>query len=185
MRTSAWLARSGGSWRTLVILATRQPGEAFLAQHLGDGRGAEDGSPRALIDAAAESYVVIMHYQRTLDRDALAAALASRARYIGVLGPARRMRDLRAEIGRRVADNARIHVSIGLDLGAKTPAQIALSVVGELHAIARRAQGENSVTAPELCMPACRWSCLPSAAHAVSGAPRSSSSSTARRSSGA
>ncbi|WP_437475872.1 NTP transferase domain-containing protein [Sorangium sp. So ce1014] len=134
------LAKSVG-FRVTVASPTLPQGSRFLAADRVLSTGGAMDRLGALIDAAAEPYVVIMHHQRTPDRDALAVALASRARYIGVLGPARRTRDLLAEIGRRPGDDPRIHAPIGLDLGAETPEQIALSVVGELQAVARRAQG--------------------------------------------
>ncbi|WP_437573258.1 NTP transferase domain-containing protein [Sorangium sp. So ce887] len=134
------LAKSVG-FRVTVASPTLRQGSHFLAADRVLSTGGAMDRLGALIDAASEPYVVIMHHQRTPDRDALAVALASRARYIGVLGPARRTRDLLAEIGRRPGDDPRIHAPIGLDLGAETPEQIALSVVGELQAVARRAQG--------------------------------------------
>ncbi|WP_437954890.1 NTP transferase domain-containing protein [Sorangium sp. So ce119] len=134
------LAKSVGFRVTVAGPVIRQ-GSRFVAADRVLSTGGATDRLRALIDAAAEPYVVIMHHQRTPDRDALAAALASRARYIGVLGPARRTRDLLAELGRGPGDDPRIHAPIGLDLGAETPEQIALSVVGELQAVARRAQG--------------------------------------------
>ncbi|WP_433927293.1 NTP transferase domain-containing protein [Sorangium cellulosum] len=134
------LAKSVGFRVTVAGPVIRQGSRFAAADRVLSTGGAADRL-RALIDAAAEPYVVIMHHQRTPDRDALAAALASRARYIGVLGPARRTRDLLAELGRGPGDDPRVHAPIGLDLGAETPEQIALSVVGELQAVARRAQG--------------------------------------------
>ncbi|WP_438043913.1 NTP transferase domain-containing protein [Sorangium sp. So ce128] len=133
------LATSVGFRVTVAGPTIRQASRFRAADRVVSTGGAAERL-RALIDAAAEPYVVIMHHQVTPDRDALAVALASRARYIGVLGPARRTRDLLAEIG-HPGDDPRIHAPTGLDLGAETPEQIALSIVGELQAVARRAQG--------------------------------------------
>jgi xanthine/CO dehydrogenase XdhC/CoxF family maturation factor len=95
----------------------------------------------ALIDAAAEPYVVIMHHQREPDRQALAVALASQARYVGVLGPARRTRELLSDLGHRPGADTRVHAPIGLDVGAETPEQIALAIVAELLSVQRRRSG--------------------------------------------
>jgi xanthine/CO dehydrogenase XdhC/CoxF family maturation factor/CTP:molybdopterin cytidylyltransferase MocA len=92
---------------------------------------------RKLVDMAAEPYVVLMHHHIPSDREALGMALASRARYIGVLGPRRRTRGMLAELGH--GDDARLHAPVGLDLGAETPEQIALAIVSEIQAVARRA----------------------------------------------
>jgi xanthine/CO dehydrogenase XdhC/CoxF family maturation factor/CTP:molybdopterin cytidylyltransferase MocA len=92
-----------------------------------------------LIDAAAEPYVVIKHHQRDADREALAVALASRAGYIGVLGPARRTQQLLDDLGR--PGDARVHAPVGLDIGAETPEQIALAIAAEIQAVQRRRPG--------------------------------------------
>jgi len=134
------LAASVGFRVTVADTAVREKSRFLAADRVVSTGGAMDRLG-ALIDAAAEPYVVIMHHQLSADRDALAVALASRARYVGVLGPAHRTRDLLAELGRRPGDDPRLHAPIGLDVGAETPEQIALAIVGELHAVVRRAQG--------------------------------------------
>jgi xanthine dehydrogenase accessory factor len=58
-----------------------------------------------------------------------------------VLGPARRTHELLAALARAPSDDPRLHAPIGLDLGAETPEQIALAIVGEAHAAFRRARG--------------------------------------------
>ncbi|MBX3156364.1 MAG: NTP transferase domain-containing protein [Deltaproteobacteria bacterium] len=139
------LAKSVGFRVTVADRAVRERSRVLAADRViatdGDiGRVAE------LVAAAAESYVVIMHHQVGADRRALAMALASRARYIGVLGPARRTRDLLVELGRDAGErldevDPRLHAPIGLDLGAETPEQIALAIVSEIQAVAHRARG--------------------------------------------
>src|SRR5439155_18031953 len=66
-------------------LTGRPRTRAWVTRRASSRTGAVQGIP--LIDAAAEPYVVIMHHQREADRQALAVALASQARYIGLLGP--------------------------------------------------------------------------------------------------
>jgi CTP:molybdopterin cytidylyltransferase MocA len=78
-----------------------------------------------------------MHHHKDADRAGLVMALASRARYIGVLGPASRTREL---LGYTPGDR-RVHSPIGLDVGAETPEQIALSIVGEVQAVHHGARG--------------------------------------------
>ena len=134
------LAQSIGMRVTVADRAIRE-GSRFLAADRVISTGGDWGRLGALIDAAAEPRVVIMHHQRDADRDALAIALASRARYIGVLGPARRTNELLVELGRRPGADPRIHAPIGLDLGAETPEQIALAIAGELQAVQRRRSG--------------------------------------------
>ena len=63
---------------------------------------------------------------------ALAAALDSDVGYIGALG-ARRMQQARADwlAYRDITDLDRIHGPAGIDIGADTPAEIALSILAE------------------------------------------------------
>jgi xanthine/CO dehydrogenase XdhC/CoxF family maturation factor len=93
------------------------------------------------IDACDRPVVVIMSHDYRFDRDALGAALRSRARYIGVLGPRRRTDRILTELGSGADPRAtlpglaRLHAPIGLALGAETPAEIALSIVAEAQAV--------------------------------------------------
>ena len=134
------LGQSIGMRVTVADRAIREPSRFLAADRVVSTAGAWDRLA-ALLDAEAESYVVIMHHQRDADREALAAALASRARYIGVLGPARRTHALLGDLGRRPGADTRVHAPVGLDVGAETPEQIALAIVAELQAVQRRRPG--------------------------------------------
>jgi xanthine dehydrogenase accessory factor len=131
------LARSIGMRVTVADRAIRDPARFLPAERVIATAGAW-AQLAALIDAAAAPYVVIMHHQRDADREALAIALASRARYIGVLGPARRTHELLVELSRQPEADPRVHAPIGLDIGAESPEQIALAIVAELQAVRRR-----------------------------------------------
>ena len=76
-----------------------------------------------------------------IDDPALEAALRAECFYIGALGSRkthqRRVERLTAG-GFGEADLARIHAPIGLDIGAVSPAEIALSILGEVVATLRR-----------------------------------------------
>jgi xanthine dehydrogenase accessory factor len=81
------------------------------------------------------SYVVIVTRGHLYDRDVLAQALRTTARYIGMIGSRRKRdavyRSLMAE-GFTQDDLLRVHSPIGLDIGAETPEEIAVSIVAEL-----------------------------------------------------
>lgn len=83
----------------------------------------------------AEAYVVVVTHDVKFDVPALDAALRSDARYIGLLGSeetiAGRTAQLR-EMGFGDADIARIHAPIGLDLGGRSPEEIALAIAAEM-----------------------------------------------------
>jgi xanthine dehydrogenase accessory factor len=88
----------------------------------------------------ARSAVVALTHDPKLDDPALTAALRSPAFYIGALGSrqthARRLERLK-EHGFTDSDFARIHGPIGLDIGARSPAEIAVAILGEMTATLR------------------------------------------------
>jgi xanthine dehydrogenase accessory factor len=134
------LAQSIGMRVTVADRAIREPARFLTADRV-LSTGGDGATLAALIDSAAEPYVVIKHHQRDADRDALALAMASKARYIGVLGPARRTRGMLAELGLPPEADPRLHAPIGLDIGAETPEQIALAICSELQAVQQRRCG--------------------------------------------
>ncbi len=79
--------------------------------------------------------VVTVTHDPKLDDPALRAALASDVFYVGALGSRRthaaRLERLR-EDGLGEQSLARIHAPVGLDIGARTPGEIAASVLGEI-----------------------------------------------------
>ena len=87
--------------------------------------------------SALDNLVVIGHDDR-LTGATLEAALAGPVGYIGSVGP-RRLQDSRADwlVRRGVEELDRIHGPAGLDIGARTPAEIALSVLAEALAVRR------------------------------------------------
>ncbi|KAB7615984.1 XdhC family protein [Amylibacter sp. SFDW26] len=79
--------------------------------------------------------VITLSHDPKIDTPALAVALRSDAFYIGSLGSnkthAKRVRQLENE-GFTMDDIIRIHGPIGLDIGSKTPAEIAISIMAEV-----------------------------------------------------
>lgn len=101
-------------------------------------------STLASLDYGYASFIVIATRGHKLDADCALAAVGTRARYIGVLGSRRKtvlLEKMLREEG--VADERirAIHAPIGLDLGGRTPAEIALSVVAEITQQRYRASG--------------------------------------------
>ena len=84
--------------------------------------------------------IVTLTHDPKLDDPALVAALRSEAFYIGALGSrkthAARCRRL-TEAGFGEADLARIHGPIGINIGAVSPAEIAVSIMAEITQVLR------------------------------------------------
>jgi len=83
----------------------------------------------------SDDYVVIVTRGHLQDRDVLAQALGTGAGYIGMIG-SRSKRDAvyrsLLESGFTEQDLSRVRCPIGLSIGADTPEEIAISIVGEL-----------------------------------------------------
>jgi xanthine/CO dehydrogenase XdhC/CoxF family maturation factor len=98
------------------------------------------------VQMTERSLVVIMNHHLERDREALRFALDSRAPYVGVLGPRSRFHRLLAGLeaeGFVPASSAlsRVRSPVGLALGAETPEEIALSILGEMLALQRGFDG--------------------------------------------
>jgi xanthine dehydrogenase accessory factor len=96
------------------------------------------------LDIDESSYLVIVSRGHMHDRNILAQALKTNAAYIGMIG-SRKKRDTiyknLLESGFDEADLKRVHSPIGLDIGAETPEEIAVSIVAEMIQVrAQKAQ---------------------------------------------
>jgi xanthine dehydrogenase accessory factor len=85
--------------------------------------------------------ICLLTHDPKIDDRALTRALRAECFYIGALGSrkthARRLERMKAE-GFDDSALARIHAPIGLDIGAVSPAEIAVSIVGEVIAALRK-----------------------------------------------
>jgi xanthine/CO dehydrogenase XdhC/CoxF family maturation factor len=100
----------------------------------------------ALPDAAA---VVVTSHHADLDGPAIAAALAATPAYVGAMGSRRtqaRRREWLLDHGVAEADLERVKGPAGLDIGADSPPEIALSILAELVAVVRGAGAVGSVS---------------------------------------
>jgi xanthine dehydrogenase accessory factor len=85
--------------------------------------------------------VAALSHDLALDHEALAIALASPAAYVGVLGSRRRIEERRRHLrasGLSESDIQRLRAPIGLEIGARSPYEIAVSIVAEIVAAFRR-----------------------------------------------
>lgn len=83
------------------------------------------------------TYVALVTRGSPLDAAALPLLLSSRAAYIGVIGSRKRWLETAralAEAGVGETELARVHTPIGLEIGAETPEEIAVSIMAEIIA---------------------------------------------------
>lgn len=96
-----------------------------------------------------ETFLVILSHDPKFEQPALRYALQHPLRYIGAIGSrtthAERIAALRRE-GVSEADIARIHAPIGLDIGAVSPEEVAVSILAEMIAV-RSGRGAGFMSA--------------------------------------
>jgi xanthine dehydrogenase accessory factor len=124
--------------RRLIARADRFPdAEAVVARWPDEALATIGGIDRA-------TYIAVLTHDPKLDDAALELALRSEAPYIGAMGSRRanlaRRERLRA-LGFSDENIARIASPIGLDLGALTAEEIALSILAEITAVRRGRNG--------------------------------------------
>ena len=135
--TAEELCRAAGAlgWRTVVVdprpgLVTRDrlpsPDELVVAW------------PDAELELGPDSAVVVLTHEERLDVPALTAALATDAFYVGAIGSRRtqeKRRERLLEAGVSEDQLERLSGPAGLDLGADTPAETAVSILAEVLAV--------------------------------------------------
>jgi xanthine dehydrogenase accessory factor len=128
------LARTLG-FRTVVV--DPRPAFANRERFPGVTRLEADWPDEALakIGLGPSTAVAVLTHDPKLDDPALRAALPSAAFYVGALGSPRTQAKRRSrllEAGLTEAELDRLHAPIGLDLGGRSPEEIALSVMAEI-----------------------------------------------------
>jgi len=95
--------------------------------------------------------VVTLTHDPKLDDPALESALKSDVFYIGALGSRRthaKRKERLAEVGITEEMFARVHGPVGLNIGAKSPAEIAVSILGQIIEV--RARRLEALSAPRV-----------------------------------
>ncbi len=90
------------------------------------------------------SWIVIVTRGHHLDKDALRAALESKAAYIGMIGSPSKVKHIFKDLSKEGVSPerlAQVHAPIGLDLGAETPDEIALSIAAEMVMLRKKGTG--------------------------------------------
>jgi xanthine dehydrogenase accessory factor len=90
--------------------------------------------------------VLVFTHDAKFDEPALISALATDAGYIGALGSRRTQESRRERLAEAGIDDesiARLHAPSGLDIGARTPVETAVSILAEVIAARTGRQGES------------------------------------------
>src|SRR5947207_7863889 len=128
-----------GAWAT----ANRFPGVKVIQEW------ADEAFDKMGLDVSTA--VVTLTHDPKLDDPALEAALRSDVFYVGALGSKRthaKRKDRLADGGIPEEQFARIHGPVGLNIGAKSPAEIAISILGQIIEV--RARRLEALAAPKV-----------------------------------
>jgi xanthine dehydrogenase accessory factor len=123
------------------------PRRAFATEARFPGQALVVGWPDAAVTELApdaRTAVVTLTHDPKLDDPALVAALATPAFYVGCLGSGKTHAARRSRLGGQGVSAAaldRLHGPIGLRIGARTPAEIAVSILAEIVAALRTVAG--------------------------------------------
>ncbi|MDC7231828.1 MAG: selenium-dependent molybdenum cofactor biosynthesis protein YqeB [Spirochaetales bacterium] len=143
------LARLAESLGYPYVIADNRPG--FTSDErfpLALGRVCEADS-QSIITAAVEKELIGRETAMVIathnhDDTALSAALKTDCSYIGMLGSKRKVKlflKKMEDLGFKGKDLNRVHSPVGLDLGAETPEEIAVSILAEIMMIRNRKTG--------------------------------------------
>ena len=134
------LARSLG-WQTEVVDPQARPASLSrfaAADHVTLARPEEVA---ARVSITPRTLTLLMSHNYSHDLLLLKFLLASPAPYVGVMGPRKRTERMLSELAAgedafRLGeeDGERLHSPAGLDIGANSPAEIALSIIAEMRA---------------------------------------------------
>jgi xanthine/CO dehydrogenase XdhC/CoxF family maturation factor len=133
------IARTIG-WDVMVCEPHARLGTRARFAHADAVLAIEPAAVAETIDAANRAVAVVMGHDYARDRACLEALVASRVRYIGMLGPRRRTERMRSDLGLPALD-PRIHAPVGLAIGAETPHEIALAIVSEIQSVLAKTSG--------------------------------------------
>ncbi|MFZ0831240.1 MAG: XdhC/CoxI family protein [Thermoplasmata archaeon] len=112
--------------------------EWVTAQRFPDADRRESVTPAevwTVFDPGEFSHLYLLGYDAKKDLELLASSLDRFPGYIGLISSAPKRTHMFAELRRRGVSSkvlARVHAPIGLAIGAESPAEIAVSVVGEI-----------------------------------------------------
>jgi xanthine dehydrogenase accessory factor len=107
----------------------------------------------ARTDIPAAAFVVVVTRGHRDDHDAMRALVRRPTRYLGLIGSRAKVLRVFEALGQEGVTAERlaaVHAPIGLDIGAVTPAEIAVSIVAELVAVRSGRIGEAHVAAAAL-----------------------------------
>jgi xanthine/CO dehydrogenase XdhC/CoxF family maturation factor len=125
-----------------LILADHRP-HCLTAQNFPEADEMWLGSTPEILEKISineRTGVLLMTHNYLHDREILPFVLASKAPYVGMVSSQQRTEKLLHDLEKQSApltsaQKAKLHAPVGLDIGAQTPAEIALAILAEIQAV--------------------------------------------------
>jgi len=97
-----------------------------------------------LVEIDGQTAIVLMTHNYNYDIELLGMLLTTDAPYIGTLGPKKKLIRMLDELQMNTEENQmRVHGPVGLDIGAETAEEIAISIIAEIKSVFARAAGKS------------------------------------------
>lgn len=135
------LARGLG-WQTEVVDPQARPASHARFAQADKVTLARPENVSEHVGVTRRTLALLMSHNYAHDLAQLKFLLASPALYIGVMGPRNRTERMLSELAEsdsnfrfKEADRSRLYAPAGLDIGANTPAEIALSIIAEIRTV--------------------------------------------------
>ena len=135
------LARGLG-WQTEVVDPQARPASRARFAQADRVTLARPETVSEQVRITPRTLTLLMSHNYAHDQPLLKFLISSPARYIGVMGPGKRTERMLIELEEgdsgfrfKETDGSRLYAPAGLDIGANTPAEIALSIVAEMRTV--------------------------------------------------
>lgn len=135
-------------WQTTVVDGRRTHATAARFPKADNVFVAKAGDVLTRVAADAQTVFLLMTHNYNYDLALLKTVLDKDCTYIGILGPKKKMErmfdDLQAEgVEVSAEQRTRIYSPVGLDIGAETAEEIAISIVAEIKAVLAKRDGQS------------------------------------------
>jgi xanthine/CO dehydrogenase XdhC/CoxF family maturation factor len=132
----------GLGWQTEVVDPQARPASSARFSQADKVTLARPETVGEQVHVTPRTLALLMSHNYVHDQALLKFLLASPARYIGVMGPRKRTEQIINELEEgdsnfrlKQTDESRLYAPAGLDIGADTPAEIALSIIAEMRTV--------------------------------------------------
>jgi xanthine dehydrogenase accessory factor len=127
---------------TMIVVGDSPVARALvgLATHLGYHAVSP---PQIDADVVADAAAVVVASHGRDEESSITAALAADVPYIGLVASTKRGQAVIGSLGLCSSHTSRIHTPAGLDIGARTPDEIALSIMSEIVSLRPRPSGRS------------------------------------------